>query len=317
MTTPGASLPGKQKTERRSVWVAALFSLITPGLGQLYNGMPKRALVAAGLVLGMHAVILGTALLPPAAPEIGYLNIVLRGFGWLLVFVILLDAAIGARRIGAVELRRFNHPAVYLLVAGAWFAEYYLFNEVHDEISATRAYVATAGSMEPTLEREDRVLGYNGYYRVHDAVRGDVVAVRNPGDQDEVYLLRVIGLPRDRIQMENGILILNGEVVPRRMVEDKEEFAGGRKAFSIHAETLPGGITYRISEQFASGGFADNIPEKTVPAGSVYLLGDNRDKATDSRFFGPIPINEIESRLTYIFWSREDSRIGMAVQPEG
>lgn len=317
MSASGPSRLTKRNAARRSVLVAALLSPITPGLGHLYAGLPKRALAAVALVLAGHAVILAASLLPPETPAIGYLHLSLLGLGLLVLLAIAVDAAIGARRAGATTLRRFNNPLVYLVVFVAWIAEYQVFGRIEAAISTSTTYPVAAGSMEPTLVREDLVFGHKGYYAAHMPARGEVVAMRNPGDKDETYLLRVVGLPGDRVQIVDGVLRLNGEAVSRRAIDDAETGDGGRRAFSIVAETLPGGATYRISEQFAAAGFADNTPEQEVPPGSVFLLGDNRDNATDSRFFGPVKIDDLESRLTFIFWSRDDSRIGMAIQPGG
>ena len=308
----------RETTVRRRVWVALLFSLFTHGLGQLYNGRPRRALGAAALVLAGQAIILAASTLPPETTTVGYLHMGLLGLYFLLLLAILLDAAVGAWRIGAIPLRRFNHPAVYLAVLAFWIAEYQVLDRMESAISASITYPAVSGAMEPTLERGDFVFGHKGYYRGNEVARGDVVAFHKPGDEGEIFLLRVIGLPGDRVRMEGGFLVLNGEPVARQEVEREPGPEGSvRLAFSIFGETLPGGVSYRISEQLDAAGFADNTPEREVPPGAVFLLGDNRDNATDSRIFGPVPAENLESRLTFIFWSRDDSRIGMGIQPDG
>jgi signal peptidase I len=118
--------------------------------------------------------------------------------------------------------------------------------------------------------------------------------------------------------MENGVPLLNGKAVVHRDAERNVQTPMGiPQAFSIRAESLPGGVSYRVSEQSGAAGFADNRPEIEVPDGSVFLIGDNRDSAKDSRIFGPVPIESLESRLTFIGWSDDRSRIGKQVQPGG
>jgi signal peptidase I len=317
-TASGHGARRKEKTARRRLWVALLFSLITPGLGQLYNGLPGRAFVAVALVLASQAIILAASTLPPETISVGYFHMGLLGLYLLLWLAILLDATIGAWRVGDIPLRKFNHPAVYLVVLVGWFAEYQVFDRIESAVSASITYPAIAGSMEPTLERGDLVFGHKGFYGENDVSRGDVVSFRKPGNEDEIYLLRVIGLPGDRVRIEGGLLMLNGEAVARHAADRESGPEGGaRLAFSIFGETLPGGVSYRISEQLDAAGFADNTPDREVPPGTVFLLGDSRDKATDSRIFGPVPIEKLESRLTLIFWSRDDARMGMGVQPGG
>ncbi len=306
----------KEIPVKRRVWVALLMGVF-PGLGQLYNGLPGRAVVAVLLVLAGQAVILGASLAPPETQTIGFLHLGLLGLCLLLVLAIMLDAAIGAWRSGGIALRWFNHSAIYLALIIGWIAEIQLFGWMDSTVSASITYPATAGSMEPTLVRGDLVFGNKGYYGENAVSRGDVVSFGKPGDQDDKYLLRIIGLPGDEVRIEDGLLMLNGEAISRQAIERPADSGGGRKAFSTHRETMPDGASYLISEQLDAAGFADNTPPYSVPEGAVFLLGDNRDNANDSRIFGPIPIEKLHSRLTYIFWSRDDSRIGMMVQPDG
>jgi signal peptidase I len=306
----------KETQAKRRVWAALLMGVF-PGLGQLYNGLPGRALMAALLVLAGQAVILGAALAPPVTQTIGFLHLGLLGLCLLLVLAIMLDAVTGAWRSGGITLRWFNHPAIYLALAVGWIVEIQVFGWMDFTFSASITYPTTAGSMEPTLVRGDFVFGYKGFYGENAVSRGDVVSFGKPGDEDEIYLLRIIGLPGDEVRVEDGLLMLNGLAVSRQAIEQPADDVGGRKAFSTHRETLPDGASYLISEQLDAAGFADNTPPYSVPEGAVFLLGDNRDKATDSRIFGPIPIKQLESRLTFIFWSRDDSRIGIMVQPDG
>jgi signal peptidase I len=301
---------------KRSAWAAALFSVITPGLGQLYNGRPARAAAAASLVVVGQGIVLLASLLPPETSTIGYMQIGLRGLGLLLILAILFDAAVGARRAGKVELRRFNHPGVYLLVLAAWMAEQQAVNHLERSITASDFYAVSSDSMDPTLSRGDYVFAHRGYYSANAVTRGDVAAFRDPGDPSRVHLLRVIGLPGDRVAIENGVPILNGEALARQSAEqDVQAPEGIPRAFSILAETLPGGASYRVSERSGASGFAENRPEIEVPDGTVFLLGDNRDSATDSRIFGPIPIESLESRLTFIAWSDGRTQIGNTIQP--
>ena len=140
----------KEKPVRRHFWAALLFS-VAPGLGQLYNGLPRRAFVAVALVLAGQAIILAASLIPPETPTIGYLHLGLLGLYLLLLLSILLDATIGAWRAGEIPLRRFNHPAIYLAVLVGWIAEYQVFDRIESAVSASITYPVFAGSMEPTL----------------------------------------------------------------------------------------------------------------------------------------------------------------------
>lgn len=314
----GAASTGRGRgiAAKRSAWAAAIFSIVTPGLGQLYNGFPLRAAGAAALIVAIQALILLASLVPPETPATGYMQFGLRGAGLLLVLAILVDAVVGARRAGKIELRRFNLPAVYLLVLAAWMAEQQGVNHLERHITASAFYDVPAGSMEPTLASGDFIFAYKGYYRSNAVARGEVVAYREPGDGSHLYLLRVIGLPGDRVGIENGVPLLNGKAAMHGETgPDVPPPAGTQPALPVRTESLPDGVSYEVSEQSGAAGNADNRLETDVPDGYVFLLGDNRNKAMDSRKFGTVPIEDLESRLTFIGWSDDRSRIGRQVQP--
>ena len=51
-----------------------------------------------------------------------------------------------------------------------------------------------------------------------------------------------------------------------------------------------------------------------VPAGSVFFMGDNRDNAADRRVYGAMPFKDLKDKPLFVYWSRDWSRIGLAVR---
>ncbi len=183
-------------------------------------------------------------------------------------------------------------------------------------------YWIPAGSMKPTLLIGD-------YIAVRpltgDVARGDVVVFRHPASGVE-YVKRVAGLPGDRVQMRDGVLVLNGAPVPQEPAGDFVEpylpqgrpgsfpacagdppAVGGQCRKALAVESLPGGPSYRVLN--IRDGFLDDTVELTVPDGHVYVIGDNRDNALDSRLprtvggIGPVPLADLAGRVGFVVFS--------------
>ena len=159
--------------------------------------------------------------------------------------------------------------------------------------------------------------------------RGDIVIVTPPGTNED-YIKRVVGLPGDTIEVRNGRLVLNGEMVkwerrsPAMIPVDANapcgiEFSGHRIQgadgrdycrLPIIRETLPNGVTYDTID--LGRGPGDDYGPVTVPQGEVFVMGDNRDRSADSRFpagppenglGGSVPWENIGGRAEFITFS--------------
>jgi signal peptidase I len=184
-----------------------------------------------------------------------------------------------------------------------------------------------SSSMMPTLIVGDYVFagkyayGYSRYSfpsapplfsgRIFGAVpaRGDIIVFRLPKDPNVDYIKRVVGLPGDRIQMQQGQLVINDQPVEReRLTDQRHVDACGldpRSRIKRWRETLPNGASYEIYD-CVDNGFYDNTTVYTVPLGHLFVLGDNRDNSTDSRVMsavGFIPLENIVGRVGRIYWS--------------
>jgi signal peptidase I len=180
-----------------------------------------------------------------------------------------------------------------------------------------------SGSMKPTLLVGDYLFvskfayGYSRYSlplglplfsgRVMERLpeRGDVVVFKLPSDNKTDYIKRVVGLPRDRIQVRDGLLYINDTPVQVRQVGEFAEDDGGRPfPAPMLAETLPNGHEHLILDR-TSNGSLDDTGVYVVPPEHVFAMGDNRDNSQDSRVghVGYIPVENLIGRAELLFFS--------------
>lgn len=185
-------------------------------------------------------------------------------------------------------------------------------------------------SMKPTLLVGDYLFVYKpayGYSRYSfpfgiapiegrvwgkEPQRGDIMVFNLPRQNGINLIKRLIGLPGDEVQVIDGRLYINGEIVPREFVrtfvEDKSKDNPADRDMTKtteYIETLPGGVIHTIYEETDSKDL-DNTPLFTVPEGHYFMMGDNRDNSRDSRAqeeVGFVPFENIVGRADFLFFS--------------
>ncbi len=176
---------------------------------------------------------------------------------------------------------------------------------------AFATYYIPSESMQPTLEVGDRIIvskwayGYSrhslplglggllpdswdGRVGWAEPERGDVIVLQSPRE-DLVLIKRVVGVPGDRIEVRDGRLIINGDMVLRARTEARRyrQHNGFPPVVDVMAfeEELPGAPAHWIYERTDRHPLDDFGPI-LVPADHVFLMGDNRDNSVDSRAEG-------------------------------
>ena len=130
--------------------------------------------------------------------------------------------------------------------------------------------------------------------------RGDVVVFRPPQHPDQDWIKRVVGLPGDRIEFVDNQLIVNGKPVEYLPVGTYTGVGKGAEMTGATelVEKLPG-REHRVLETPDIVGFGQSVWE--VPAGHYFVMGDNRDRSDDSRFWGFLPEKNIRGRA-FLIW---------------
>ena len=171
-----------------------------------------------------------------------------------------------------------------------------------------QAYKIPSGSMEPTLLIGDHIIvnklsyglrmpdslfgltplagsiPYGKYlFRLGDVHRGDIIVFVFPEDATKDFIKRVVAIPGDRVEVRSGKLFLNGAAA-----NDPH----------AHFEIPP--------EARMENNQRDNFGPLTVPVDEYFMMGDNRDRSYDSRFWGPISRDAVEGRARFIYWSCAD-----------
>jgi signal peptidase I len=159
-----------------------------------------------------------------------------------------------------------------------------------------QAFFIPSESMVHTLEVGDRVLVSRMSYQLHEPRRGDIVVFTSPFETQgksnsrslpsrvihtvlesvglrqpstEDFIKRVIALPGETVEGRNGKILING----RELVEP-----------------------YLAEEPVG------DFPPKAIPKGQLWVMGDNRNRSSDSRVFGPIKKSKIVGRAILRIW---------------
>ncbi len=187
-----------------------------------------------------------------------------------------------------------------------------------------------SGSMIPTLMVGDFILVNKFIYGIRLPVinkkiidisepqRGDVVVFRYPKDPSVDYIKRVIGLPGDHIDYFNKTIHINGNLMPQETIgpyhQDDDRYI---RPDELRIEYLGDSKHQIIIEPGTRLGEGEYV----VPEGHYFMMGDNRDRSNDSRFWGVVPEENLVGKafMVWMSWQWDEGgivweRIGESIQ---
>ncbi|MBT3697718.1 MAG: signal peptidase I [Gammaproteobacteria bacterium] len=189
-------------------------------------------------------------------------------------------------------------------------------------------YRIPSGSMIPTVVVGDFILVKKYEYGIRlpvsnyeiiankKPVHGDVIVFQYPQDKRINYIKRVIALPGDHVEYLNKVIYVNGEKyiqnnAPNSLVSAQD--LGNNVIMSENNRK----IKYNIMKNNKIGqDFSYVVPKKTY-----FVLGDNRDNSNDSRYWGPVPEENLIGKAFFIwmYWNTESSysifdRVGLSIE---
>ena len=190
----------------------------------------------------------------------------------------------GAERPPATRARRALGAALEWLVVGVCALGLALLLKAF----LVEVFEIPSGSMEPTLMIDNRVVVYKLGYRMHDVNRGDVVVFHQPGqaaDADDL-IKRVVGLGGETVEIRDGRVYVDGTRLEEPYLAQAES--------TYPAVPIPGCVNPAEPDRCV------------VPKGEILVLGDNRPKSRDGRYFGPVDVDTVVGRAFLKLWPPND-----------
>lgn len=270
----------QNKIKKRKPWLAALLNLLCPGTGQIYNGEIKKGIFIYTLWWAISLFILYFQLFHSFQGML--LALALLGF---FLIAITLEALVSASRKKDYPLKAYNKVLVYFLpyllsVLINLGLAMMLKSPYSSPLYDIQSFSIPSSSMIPTLQPGDRLMTDLHYFKNHPVQRGDLAVFPNPKKPELEFIKRVVALEGDSVQIKNGKLYVNEQII-----EDRNKESDTVSPY-------------------------EDSPVQVLPSGKAFMVGDNLNNSADSREWGFVDVNTFIAKPLYIYYSRDKSRIG-------
>jgi signal peptidase I len=277
--------------KRRNPWVSFILTQICPGVGPLYNDDFRWVYfsVAASIVVALVSELW----LFDSLKKL----LVAVCFGLIFDLALSVQAFVKSRRIQQMELKMYQRGSVYVLLALLVYGVPDGYGFLYP--SRVRSFQIPSESMVPNLLVGDRLVADGWAYWHKDPQRGDIIVFDYPREPSTKFVKRLVGLPGDRIEMKHGELYLNNQLVPQTRTATPLILDHGWRA-AEYMENL-GGVLHTIHR--AQPENDRDFGPVSVPEGEYFMMGDNRDRSSDSRVWGFVKRDALIGRMAYVYFS--------------
>jgi len=294
----------QRKIKKRNPFIAFLFSFLLPGLGHIYIGQLKEGIII--FLLSVFEIFL-----------FGFTRWVTHFSGLVFLVIIslliylyaLIDATIVAIGKKNYMLKVYNKWYLYVIIL--LIPVIIPLKSIWISILGVQTFSMPILSSSPTIQRNDYLVADLKAYNKKPIEYGDIIVYKVSNNDMSVH--RVIGLPKDEIEIIDSVISINGKVLKTILIS-----TAIIDVFPVieYEEELPNGKKHKMyrwnRKLFPPEYFFEIYNEKiTLPSNCYYVLGDNRDLSYDSRKIGNILRDDILGKVVYSYWGESFDRIGI------
>ena len=169
-------------------------------------------------------------------------------------------------------------------------AYFYIVSKLIMLIKSMRFYKIPAGSLLPTIISGDWIVTLK-FWSKENIKRRDLIVFPYPPEPSINYIKRVIGLPGEKLEIRKDQVFINGEMLdePYAYFDPNEKASRQNQGLTDFQPTSRYGPV-------------------VVPKGKLFVMGDNRYNSADSRYWGFVESETVESKAWFVYWSKNPDK---------
>lgn len=264
--------------------LAVIWSIILPGLGQIYSGRFLRGILFFVVPL-IIAISVFLYLINPNIQTAPFLILFLIPCVLFSLYIII-DAYYCSKAYNVAHNlerkitsgKRIIYILGILLFSSVFNPPHLIYKGILSYIkNYVQAFKLPSSTMEPTLMKGDRIFADNTIYKNSAPQRGDIIIFKNPKDRKTDFVKRIVGLPNETIEIKDGYVLINEARLTTPEVFNKLYY-------------------YNL------GDFGREAQQVKIPVNSYFVLGDNSASSFDSRYWGFVGREDIIGKVYKIYY---------------